>query len=422
MSKPRIGGLISSFISHPLFSGSAIMFAGGMGINVVNYIYHLVFARVLGPQEYGTLAALYSILYITSIIPLSTSVSIVKFISGANGLEEKRYIYSKINRFVFIVALIISLAIVVSTPFVSDFLKIADPVAILLIAPIVFFSLLALVNQSTAQGSLNFVGYTIPNLVSSVGKFGIGYILIVLGFMARGAMVGVLISVCFAYLASLFFVAQLRSGKVVNTNFRLKKFLRYSFPVLIQAISFTSIFTTDLILAKHYLDPHQAGIYAALSTLGKIIFFASSPIASTMFPIVSQRHARGESYSKIFQISLLLTAVISFGAAVLYWLIPSFIINTLYGEKYLEASNYLVWMGLFIAFYSLAYLLINFSLSFEKTKIVIVPLLASLVQVVLIYLFHSDILQILQVSTYTTVGLFFVSLIVVMYNWNIKTA
>ena len=39
----------------------------------------------------------------------------------------------------------------------------------------------------------------------------------------------------------------------------------------IQALAFTSFFTTDLILVKHFFPPFEAGIYAALSTLGKII-------------------------------------------------------------------------------------------------------------------------------------------------------
>lgn len=80
--------MIKNLLKHPLFSGSFVMIAGSMAINVVNYIYHLLMGRILGPVDYGTLASVYSLLYIVTIIPTSASVSIVKFISSAKDKRE----------------------------------------------------------------------------------------------------------------------------------------------------------------------------------------------------------------------------------------------------------------------------------------------------------------------------------------------
>src|SRR3989344_3766281 len=92
--------LINKLINHPLFSGSAIMFVGSMGANAINYLYHLIMGRLLGPVEYGVLASLYSIMYLISIIPSSASVSIVKFISSAKD-NEVSSVYNSINRMIF---------------------------------------------------------------------------------------------------------------------------------------------------------------------------------------------------------------------------------------------------------------------------------------------------------------------------------
>ena len=59
------------------------MVGGSMLSNVVNYLYHLAMGRILGPVDYGILASLFSIFYIIGIVPLSSSVSIVKFVSTA---------------------------------------------------------------------------------------------------------------------------------------------------------------------------------------------------------------------------------------------------------------------------------------------------------------------------------------------------
>ncbi len=43
----------------------------------------------------------------------------------------------------------------------------------------------------------------------------------------------------------------------------------------------------DVIAAKHVLPPHQAGLYAGLSLMGKIVFFGTSSLAAVMYPRVA---------------------------------------------------------------------------------------------------------------------------------------
>ena len=71
------------------------------------------------------------------------------------------------------------------------------------------------------------------------------------------------------------------------------------------------IITMDLILVKHFFSDQDAGVYATLSILGKIIYFAASPVASVMFPIVAGKHAKGEKYFEFLLMSLLITIFLS---------------------------------------------------------------------------------------------------------------
>ena len=267
---------VKKIINHPLFSGSAIMFVGNMGSNVINYLYHLVMGRLLGPVGYGILASLYSILYIVSIIPSSASVSIVKFISSAKD-GELYSVYESIRKLIFKLAVVLSLLMLIISPFITRFLHIESIVLVVLVTPILFFSLITLVNQSTSQGLLKFSGFVMPGLISSLSKLLIGVGLILIGWSIFGAMFAIVIGAVFAYLYSFSYIKKIIKQTKVKT-IDLKPFFKYSGPVLLQSLAFTSIFTVDVILAKHFLDPFSAGIYAALSTLGKIIFFATSPI------------------------------------------------------------------------------------------------------------------------------------------------
>lgn len=395
---------IKDLMNHPLFSGSAIMFIGNMGANVINYAYHIIMGRLLGPLEYGVLASLYSIIYLISIIPSSAGVSIVKFISTAKEYELPSIYYS-IKKFIFKLSIVLSLVMLVISPFVAKFLRIESLTSVFLITPILFLALLTLVNQSSSQGLLKFSGSVIPTFISSLFKllFGVGLVLI--GWSVSGAMLAITIGLLFAYLNSQRFINKYIKRSEKN-NINLNSFFKYSGPVIIQSLAFTSIFTVDVLLAKHFLDPFSAGIYGALSTLGKIIFFATSPIATTMFPVVAKRKALNQGYIKIFLISFFLTTIIAVMITLFYWLFPNFAISVLFGKAYLAAEADLTWMGIFMLFYSLSNLLVNFYLSIGNTKIVYIPLISAFLQVLIIRFYHNSTTQILHVSLVVTLGMF----------------
>jgi len=406
---------IRSLYKHPLFVGGTLVVGGNMIANIINYVYHLVMGRILGPVDYGILASLYSLLYLISIVPSSASIAIVKFISSAKSDAEVYSIYKTLKKFVLRLSIGLSFLILILSPLIGNFLNIKNVVLILPVSIILFFSLFTLVNQATAQGLLKFLGLIGPTLIGSFLKLIVGVGLVFIGWSVFGAISGVVVGAIVAYLYSVLFINKVLK-KSSSKDFNIWPFLKYSLPVLVQAFAFTSLFTADVILVKHFFSGHDAGIYAALSTLGKIIFFASAPIAAAMFPTVSRRKSHGERYANIFLISLGITLAISSVIVIFYWLFPGFAITLLYGDAYLSAKPELVWMGIFILFYSISSLLVNFSLSTGKTKIVVFPFAAAILQIICLWIRHISLMQVIQTSLSIVVLNFFVMLVYLIYN------
>ncbi|KKQ97303.1 MAG: Capsular polysaccharide biosynthesis protein [Candidatus Woesebacteria bacterium GW2011_GWB1_39_12] len=377
---------MNKILKHPLFSGSIIMFGGGMAANVINYIYHLLMGRILGPIDYGSLASIYSLIYVVAIVPISTSFAIVKFISQAKDKKERGYIYWVLKKFVFWVAVVASLVLLVISPWVAQYLKIDEFASVVMIAPMTFLLLMILTNQAAMQGLLRFIGVVGPGFSSALGKLLFGLFFVALGFSVNGAVFGILLALIVTYFLSVWLRGNLFDEKAKAGSFSIQKFLHYAFPVLIQALAFTAFFTVDVLLAKHFLPAFEAGIYA--------------------FPIVIGKKSRGEAYRGIFFVSFLLTVLISILAVSLYWLFPSLAIGILYGKDYLTAAPSLVWMGLFIGVYTANYILVNFLLSIERTKIVYLPLAIAVIQVVGINIWHSGIMDIITVSLVSMLILF----------------
>jgi len=392
------------------------MVGGGMVANGVNYLYHLLMGRALGPESYGVLASAFAVIYIVSVIPVSASFAVVKFISSAKDTKEMYSIFLAVKKLVFRIAAILGVILLIVSPFFAQFLHIDNVLIIAMIAPILFFVISTLVYQSTLQGLLKFWGVTGPIIVSSVGKLVLGLLFVILGMSVVGAMLGIMIAALLAFL-----YAKMLSGNIPRATkkleYDLKPLLVYAAPVLVQAVAFTMIFTVDLILVKHYLPPFEAGLYAALSTLGKIIYFAVQPVSSVMFPIVSGKKSRGESYRRVFVFTYSVSVVVSFFIVGMYYLFPELAIGVLYGSDYLAAKDALVWMGLFISVYNLCYFMVNFLLSLGKTKVVVLPAAAFVLQTILVVVFHSSVIEVIKVSL-SVVMVLFICINVLVYKYN----
>lgn len=388
---------IQTILTNPLFSGSAIMVIGSNGVSFLSYLYHLVMGRMLGPIGYGELAAIISLIGLLGIIPGSLNLVVIKYISAAKNEEESAALIKWLKIKIFLISLVFSLIILIVSPVVSSFLKINQVSFLIMVAVSFFFSLQALLNRSILQGLLKFKEVVLSMLIENATKLFGSILLVYLGFQVGGAIVGfVLATVSSWYITNLYLKYHVKEGP--NVAIDLRGILFFTIPVLVQSVSITSIYSSDVILVKHFFSPHEAGIYSALSTLGKIIFFGAGPIGAVMFPLVSQRKAKGQPYKRIFIYSFLATLFLSVCIIMLYYAFPAFAIKLLYGSAYLEASSLLIWFGLFICLFTLSALLVNYCLSLGKTKIVWFPFCAAVLQIMMILFFHQSLYMVVVIS------------------------
>lgn len=389
---------IQTIIRHPLFSGSAIMIVGSNAVSFLNYLYHLGIGRMLGPSGYGELAALISFIGLLGVIPASLNLAIIKYISSTETDEERNNLIKWLKSKILAGSFIFFLLVLLLSPFLASFLKIPKLSYLILIAISFLFTIQSGLNRAILQGLLRFKD-TVASILAENGiKLFLSILLVYLGFQVGGAMFALVISTLLGWYITNYYLKTNSSEAIKLSSSRIKSMLLFTIPVAIQSIATTSLYSSDVILVKHFFSSYDAGIYASLSTLGKIIFFGSGPIGAVMFPLVSQRSTRGQSYKRIFLYSFLTTAFIAIGILLIYWLFPRVAIGLLYGSAYLGASNLLVWFGIFITLFTFSSLLINYGLSLGKTSIVIMPLIAAVLQISLIWFFHQTLFSVIIVS------------------------
>ncbi len=407
---------VKRILSNPLFSGSAIMIIGSNAASVLNYLYHFIIGRLLGPSLYGELASLISVIGLLGIIPGAVSLVIVKQISSAKNEVEVNHLIRWFKSKIFIASLVFALIILVFSPMISSFLHIQKLTYLFMISLFFLFSLQAAFNRSILQGVLKFKEMVNTILVENGAKLVLSIFFVLVGFAVSGAMMAFVLSSLLGFYLTNHYLKEKKGTHDKTKITVVKPMLLLIVPVLIQSISITSIYSSDVILVKHFFSSHDAGIYASLSTLGKIIFFGAGPISGVMFPLISKRISRGESYGKVFLYSLTATVLFATSVCAFYWFLPKIAISMLFGKAYLGSSDILIWFGTFMSLFTLSALLVSFGISLGKNKIVVFPLFFAILQIALIYAFHDTLLGVVVISNIVTALLLITLLIYLKFE------
>ncbi len=378
------------------------VFSSIMITNLGSYFFHLILGRLLGPLGYGILESTISLLYLISIPLLTLSTVLIKFISEYKGKSDTKNlsgIYFYLREKILFYGLIGTFILLLLTPFIKNFLHIDSWILSIFVISSFLISFFPILNKSVIQGMSDFFSLAITSFVDAVTRLGFPVLFVLLGFKVEGVMGGLLLSAIVVYLFSLQYLKKYNFKKNIFSH--QKRVLGFSIPVLFLNLGLTSLFTTDIILVRHFFPGNISGYYAALSILGKIIYFTVSPLIITMFPMISENHARGEKYSHYLILSIGIAGLFCGILTGIYFLLPKLMILILFGNKYISISPLLGFFGVFISLYSLAALISNFYLSIHKTIVAYFVLGSAILQIIGIFMFHKNVMEVINISIIT---------------------
>jgi O-antigen/teichoic acid export membrane protein len=282
---------------------------------------------------------------------------------------------------------------------ISNFFHISDHNILILAGMIMFLSFIWTINMAFIQAKLAFGFGVLVSFISACLKLLLGFIFILLGYSVSGAVGAMLLAALGSYLISFIPLKFIFYKKTKTIIIDSKEIMSYAVPSALTMFGLTSFISIDILLVKHLFDPVQAGLYAGLSLVGRIIFFIVAPIGTVMFPIIVRKHTHNESITNTFKASLLMVVLPALFISGFYFIFPEFaILFILKKTEYLEVAGLLGFFGLYISLYCILYLLAMFFLSIKKTRVYYPILSGAILQVALIYNFHESFLQVIIIS------------------------
>jgi len=393
--------------------GSLLIFIANTSVNFGNFLYNLLMARLLGKADYGVLGSLLSLLVIVG-LPLSIlNLHLIKAVSAYSGvgkIGKIKSLYQDLSWKFLGFGLLVTIILLVLTPLLTGFLHLDNMVPLILIAVFSSAGGISVLYNSILNGLLAFgylafngIGEIIVKLVSSVAlTFYFGFI---------GAVIGSALGGIFRLAAG---ILELKSifRKTVREKSRFALLnLKDIMPVVVATLILNSIINIDIILVRHFFPDAVSGEYVALSTVSKIIFYATTPLITIMFPYISKKKAAREPYILALFTGLTFALFISLIVIFIFSFFPETIIGLLFGKEFLKIISHLVHFGFFIVFYNLNAILTFFFLSVSYNRILYFLLFFPLLQVVLLAMFHQDLTQIINVNIIINLFYLFFALI-----------
>lgn len=393
-----------------LLRGSALVLAATLGWHAVNFLFNALAARRLGPDKFGSVAAIVALLYALGplLLTLHTVSSRVTTELSVAGEETSvrpllRYYALRVG---FATAVAAGAASLLSRP-LADFLNLSSPFPLAIACATFPLAAVSHLQRGALQGAGRFGRFAVSIGFEAVTKLALVLVLLLwLWPTVEGAVLSLLLANCLAILAHLVLLRFLPRGGVASG---VAHPARYSLVTLVSLTMLALLFSVDVLAAKRYLGSADAGLYAAVALAGKIVFFATSSVSTVLFPWFSARWERGHDSRRPLLAAIAVLAAPSAALVALFFAAPSLVVGPLLGDRYAHAGDYIGWMALAATLYAVANLAGLYLLSQNASTGAAILSVVVLAQLSGLYSFHNSIGVLIAVQV-TVIGVAAVAL------------
>jgi len=378
--------------------------------------------RMLGPESFGELIAIISLLFILVVpsAPLQMVAARFSAISQAQeSLAKLKQFFNYLSKIMLLVGLGLIILTLIFAQSVQSFLNLSSINYVYFLSGITMIMLVAGVSKGMLQGIKRFTQLSIATVIESAGRVGIAIVLVVLGFQISGALAGFLLSLILGYLLTVYFLKDVigKKEKDVEAVEKLSKSIdgkeiwQYVLKSFLVFLFLNILLNVDIILVKHYFTSFEAGIYSALGTLARIVFLLITLLAGIIFPVVAFKQEKKQNYFHSLKIAILICLVISFFTCLILFLFSNQFIGLFFGSEYVDGVSLLGYYSLSMALVGFIFLLSYFFMALNKFKFLYVLAIGSILEIVLISVWHQSFLQIISMFSiafiFTLTGLGF---------------
>lgn len=307
-----------------------------------NFLYYPVMARISNPHVYGEIQFLVTIIFQITIVFMAlnviTIILSVRYRTNKQQLHESIAALSSLFNILTVCLTTLAVGILI---FFRHNLQFDSPLAFIALGISIISTVPFTIGVGKLQGQERFIAAGILSMGGSFLKLLISTGLVLAGFGAEGAVIGIGVGQVIAVIAAVS-IGSLSLSEIFNFKPKNIRPLREDRMLIVIAglsvIVTNLIITADTIGAKLLLDPTDAGIYAGIATLAKIAVYVVSPLMWIVIASAAEPHRNTRKINLIIKVSCLMCI----GLILAYIFLPKLIVTLLIGTQYLTTIHLLV--------------------------------------------------------------------------------
>ncbi|MBP1840598.1 oligosaccharide flippase family protein [Formosa algae] len=393
-----------------LFMLSVLIVNGG------NYIYNLILGRVLGPEQFADAAVLITFLLVLSFVAMTFQLVTAKF---SVLFEHKVFqdFITKVYKQAGIVGLLLGLLIIVFASQLQHIFNTSSSVMFIIFGCGVPLYFLMSVNRGAFQGKKAYKPLSLTYQAEMLSRLLITLGLIYLFNLQSSAVIAIGIVLSFVFGMFPFNVKHIRFKKpqALSQDYskQIKRFfLLTAFYELTQII----INNSDILLVKHYFESYEAGLYASLALIGRMVYFIAWMFVMLLLPAVVELKKEGKETASVLFKYVGYIAIISALIVLSCLSFPELIIKLLFGESYLAMAPLLWKYAIATSMFAISNIFAYYYLSLDQYIPVIFSGVFGMLQMLLVVFYHDSLEQVVHMQIIAMLCLLTIQIIFFIYN------
>lgn len=358
----------------PQVAGLAV---ASLTANALAIVFTVVFARVLGEEDYGSLAALTSWLLILGVPGSALQVASARDVAAGRYGDGPRLaaVTRRWLRPVILAAVVLSIVSALLRVPLAEITGVDEVWAAALVLPgaCAWFALCLLRGVLQGDGAIAAVGWSIAG--EAAGRVVCGLLLLSLGTGVVGAFAGTPLSFTVATLA-LLVVLRRRVGRpetaADDDAAGLDRLAAGAWSAIIALTLLMMLQSLDVIVAKHQLPDDEAGSYTAAAVAAKVLIWVAIGLAVYVVPEASRRAARGAAPFGALAQALGAIAVLAVPVLTIFLVAPELLLRLGFGIDYEDAAPALLPLGTAMTLLACCYLSSQYLLALRHWSFLVV--------------------------------------------------
>lgn len=401
----RLINLKKNILKSRMARGS-MLFVFALTINsFFNIAFNIYLGRILDIKDFGIVTLVISLLSFANIIFIGLSATVSHTVAFLQSSKKEKAIfnfYEVTKRNGLIVSLAFSIIWILFSEQISRFFNIDSCLPILLFVPVFSLGTILSTNRGYLQGQFSFFKAGSLSVIEALGKFLAAIIFVFLG-LNSWTYLPVPISVMIAFLFSVALTRKEINAIKSTDNFKLPFPSEFFFSSVISRLATIIFLGLDFILIKHFLNPEEAGYYALLSLVGKMIFFMGEISSIFTIPLVGRDVGGGKNPRKTFSVIFAFTSLFTILGVVILGFFGKYTVPFIFGRQTYEIVRFLPVYTIALAGFTIANAISTYHLAKKEYIFPVTSIINSAITVAGMIIYHDSLDQIVQVLFITSI-------------------